>query len=290
MKSEKNILIAFLLNLFFSIIEIIGGILTSSISIFSDAIHDLLDSLTIGVSFFLEKKSKKKVDDMYTYGYKRYSVLGAFITTSILFISSIIIIYHAVERIFNPIKLNYDGMLIIAILGVVINYGAVYFTKDGESLNQRAVNLHMLEDVLGWIIVLIGALIIKFTKLFWIDSVISIIVSIIIILKTIKHLNEILDLFLMKTPLDIDIEEIKKELLDIDGVIDIHHIHIWSLDEINNFATLHVVTDKNVKEEIRYKMKNHGVENVTIEVENSNEICHNKHCKLKDCNNLHHHH
>ena len=290
MKSEKNILIAFLLNLFFSIIEIIGGIFTNSISILADAVHDLLDSFSIGISFFLEKKSKKKSDEIYTYGYKRYSVLAAFITTFILFISSLLIIYHSVLRIFNPQEINYNGMIVIAIFGVIINYLAVYFTKDGDSLNQRAVNLHMLEDVLGWIIVLVGSFLIKITKILWIDSCLSIIVSTIIVLRTINHLNEVLNLFLMKKPVEIDIEEIKKHLLNIKGVKDVHHFHIWSLDGINNFATMHVVTNINIKEKIRNELKEHGINNVTIEIEDEKEVCLNKECVINESMHTHHHH
>lgn len=282
MKTEKSILIAFLLNLFFSIFEIIGGLFTNSVSILSDAIHDLFDSLSIGISFFLEKKSNHKRDYIYTYGYKRYSILAALITTVILFLSSILIIYHSIERIFTPVEVNYDGMLIIAIFGVIINFFAAYFTKDGDSLNEKAVSLHMIEDVLGWIIVLIGSIVIKVTKILWIDSVISIIVSTIIVLRTLKHLNEILDLFLMKKPDNIDIENIKKDLLKISDIKDVHHIHIWSLDGINNFATLHVVTDKNIKDEIRKIMKKYEIDNVTIEIESTSEICHNKNCKIHD--------
>jgi len=290
MKTEKNILIAFLLNLFFSIIEIIGGIFTNSISILSDAVHDLFDSLSIGLSYLLEKKSKKKSDYLYTYGYKRYSVLGAFITSFLLFISSFLIIYHSVLRIFNPVEINYNGMILIAILGVIINSLAAYFTKEGDSLNQRAVNLHMFEDVLGWLIVLIGSFIIKLTKILWIDSVISIIVSIIIILRIISHLNEVLNLFLLKTPVDIDIKEIKKHIMSIDGVKDVHHLHVWSLDGINNFATLHVVTNGNIKDKIRSEMKKFEINNVTMEVENEEEVCSCKHCVIKEDKHTHHHH
>lgn len=290
MKTERSILIAFLLNLFFSIFEIIGGLFTNSVSILSDAVHDLFDSLSIGVSYLLENKSKKKPDKIYTYGYTRYSVLGALFTTMILFVSSILIIYHSIERIFNPVLVNYDGMLLIAIFGVLVNSLAAYFTKDGESLNQKAVSLHMLEDVLGWIIVLIGAIVIKLTKILWIDSIISIIVSVIIVIKTINHLNQVLDLFLMKKPIDIDIDEMKKHILNINGVKDIHHIHIWSLDGINNYATLHVVTDKNVKEKIRNELKEHGINHVTIEIEEIGECCHSKNCKVKQSKVHHHHH
>ena len=147
--TDKNILIAFLLNISFSIIELFGGLFTKSISIISDAIHDFADAISIGISYFLEKKSKHKPDNKYTYGYIRYSILGALITTSILTVGSILVIIGATNRLFNPVTLNYDGMIIISIFGIVFNFLAAYMTKDGDSLNQRSVNLHMLEDVLG---------------------------------------------------------------------------------------------------------------------------------------------
>ena len=144
---------------------------TNSIAIISDAVHDLGDSLSIGISYFLEKKSKKKPDKNYTFGYTRYSVLGAIITNTILIIGSIIVIYNAIKRIINPVEINHNGMIIFAIVGALVNFIAAYMTKEGDSLNQKAVNLHMLEDVLGWIAVLIGAIIIKFTNFNLIDQI-----------------------------------------------------------------------------------------------------------------------
>ena len=289
MKTEKNIRIAFLLNLFFSIFEILGGLFTNSFAILSDAIHDFADALSIGISYILEKKSRRKANDEYTYGYKRYSVLGALFTTIILLVGSIIIIYHSIERVLKPVKLNYDGMLVIALVGVVINFLAAYFTRDGDSLNQRAVNLHMLEDVFGWIIVLVGSIFIKFTEMLWIDSVMSIIVSVFIFMHAVEHLKEVLDLFLIKKPSEIDIEEVKSHILNIDGVKDVHHFHVWSLDGINNFATLHVVTSKNVKMDIREELKKHGINNVTIETESLDEECHEKKCHFSVVNHNHNH-
>ena len=289
MKSEKNILKAFLLNLIFSIIEIFGGIMTNSVAILSDAFHDFLDSLSIGISYFLEKKSKKKPDEIFTYGYRRYSVLGAFIMTAILITSSIVIIYHSVNRLFNPKIINYNGMLLIAIFGVVINFLAAYFTREGKSMNQKAVNLHMLEDVLGWIIILFGSIIIKFTKITWIDSVMSIGVSLFIFKRALKQLKEILDLFLIKTPENINVDDIKKDIMNIDGVSDVHHIHIWSLDNVNIFSTIHVVTDKKNKKNIKDKMKTYGIKHVTVEIEDESELCDEKKCNI-DFEKSHHHH
>ena len=182
-KSESNILIAFILNLFFSVFELFGGIFTNSIAIISDAIHDFGDAISIGISYFLEKKSKKKPDNKYTYGYIRYSTLGALITNVILIVGSVLVIYGAIERFFNPVEINYNGMIVFAVFGVFVNFVAVYFTKGGKSLNQKAVNLHMLEDVLGWLVVLIGAIVVKFTEINRIDSVISIAVALFILVN-----------------------------------------------------------------------------------------------------------
>ena len=181
MKTEKNILIAFLLNIFFSIFEIIGGIFTHSISIVSDAIHDFGDAISIGISYFLERISNKKPDDKYTYGYKRYSVIGALVTNLILFTGAVLVIYNAIIRILNPIEINYNGMILFAIVGFIVNLIASIVTKHGDSLNQKAVNLHMFEDVLGWIIVLIGSIIMKFTDISIIDPIMSILVSLYIL-------------------------------------------------------------------------------------------------------------
>ena len=156
MKTQKNILIAFILNLGFSIFEFFGGVVTGSVAIISDAVHDLGDAASIGISYFLEKKSRKQPDDRYTYGYVRYSVIGSVITTLILLFGSVMVVYNAVNKIIEPTQINYDGMIVFAVVGVCVNLVAAFFTREGDSLNQRAVNLHMLEDVLGWVVVLVG--------------------------------------------------------------------------------------------------------------------------------------
>lgn len=293
MKVEKNILIAFILNVSFSLFELLGGILTNSISIISDAIHDMGDAISIGISYILEKISKKDPDDIYTYGYTRYSVMGAVITTVILLVGSIFIIINAINRMINPVIINYDGMIIIALFGVIINFLAAYFTSNGKSLNQRAVNLHMLEDVLGWIIVLVGSIIIKVTSISIIDSIMSILVALFILISSLKNLKEILDLFLEKIPNNISIDEIKEHLLKLDNIKDVHHIHIWSIDGINNYATMHVVVLKNdskVKNKIREELIEHGISHVTIEIENVDEECTDIKCHVDDKNVLLHHH
>lgn len=293
MKTEKNILIAFLLNLLFSIIEFIGGAITNSVAIISDSIHDMGDAMSIGVSFFLERISAKSPDNKYTYGYIRYSVLGSIITTFILLGGSVLVIYNAIGRLVNPVEINYNGMIGFAVLGVSINFLAAYFTKEGDSLNQKSVNLHMLEDVLGWVVVLAGAIIMRFTDIKIIDPILSIGVAIFILINSLKTLKEVVDLFLEKTPNNIDIDEIKEHLLEIKGVIDVHHIHIRSIDGFNNYATMHIVVDgdyKQIKDKIKEELEEHGIAHTTIEFEGKDEKCKSEKCEVKKSSNSHHHH
>ena len=292
MKSDKNILIAFLLNLSFSIFEFIGGIFTGSVAILSDSFHDICDALSIGISYFLEKKSKKEADYKYTYGYIRYSILGGIITTIILITGSIFVIVASVKRLFNPVNINYDGMIIFAIIGVTVNMLASYSTKGGHSLNQKSVNLHMIEDVLGWLVVLIGSILMKFTDITYIDSILSILVALFILFNALKNIKKIIDIFLEKTPKNIDIEELKKHILKIDGVYDIHHIHIRSIDGFNNFLTMHAVVDKynhEIKGRIKEELKKHNISHSTIELELKDEICNDIKCEIKSEHNSHHH-
>ena len=259
-------------------------------AIISDSVHDMGDAMSIGISYFLEKKSKKKPDEKHTYGYIRYSVLGSTITTVILLVGSILVIYNSILRIINPVEINYDGMIIFAIIGVIINFAAAYFTREGDSLNQKSVNLHMLEDVLGWVVVLIGAILMRIFDITYIDPILSICVAIFILVNAYKNFKSILDVFLEKTPNSIDISELKEHLNEI---IDVHHIHVWSMDGFTHFATMHVTAKENckeVKDKIREELKEHGIGHVTIELESEDENCCSKNCVIEANTEGHHHH
>jgi len=294
MKTEKNILIAFLLNLLFSVFEFFGGIFTGSVAIVSDAIHDIGDAASIGISYFLEKKSKRQPDEVYTYGYARYSVIGGVITTLILLFGSVMVIYNAIGRIITPTEIHYNGMILFAVVGVIVNFSAALFTRDGHSLNQKAVNLHMLEDVLGWVVVLVGAIVMRFTNFALIDPIMSIGVAVFILINAIRNLKEAIDLFLEKAPHGIDIDEIKGHLAEIEGVLDVHHIHIWSVDGQNNYATMHVVATgeaHHIKHAIREELREHGIGHVTLELEAEGEYCHEQCCHVEfETTSGHHHH
>ena len=293
MKTEKNILIAFLLNLLFSVFEFAGGIFTGSVAIVSDAVHDIGDAASIGISYFLEKKSKKQTDETYTYGYGRLSVIGSVITTLILLVGSCFVVYNAVCRIIKPTAINYNGMILFAVVGVAVNFCAAFFTREGDSLNQKAVNLHMLEDVLGWAVVLVGAVVMRFTDLAIIDPILSIGVAVFIFVNAVKNLKEALDLFLEKTPHGIDVREIREHIAQIHGVLDVHHIHIWSMDGYHNYATMHIVTNGDphaIKDAIREELREHGIGHATLELEGEAELCHEMHCHIEPHAHAGHHH
>lgn len=295
MRSGKSILIAFLLNLAFSVFELIGGAITGSVAILSDSLHDLGDAASIGLSFFLERKSKRQPDAVYTYGYARFSVLGSLITTGVLFLGSLLVIYHAVLRILRPVPIHYNGMIVFAVVGVLTNLLAAYMTREGDSMNQKAVNLHMLEDVLGWTVVLVGAVVMRFTDISVLDPVMSIGVALYILFHACKNLKEILDLFLEKIPTGISAEELKAHLSEIEGVLDVHHIHVRSLDGRRHDAAMHIVADGDpaaIKAWVRAELKEHGIDHTTLELEHPGEPCRAKQCRMESCahRGCHHHH
>ncbi len=294
MKSDKNILLAFLLNLFFSIFELIGGTITGSVAIVSDSLHDLGDAASIGIAWYLERKSKKQPDHRYTYGYTRYSVLGGMVTSLILLLGSCIVIYNAVHRLLHPVPIHYDGMLLLALLGTGINLAAVLLTRGDGSLNQKAINLHMLEDVLGWVAVLIGAAIMRVTNLAFLDPLLSIAVSLFILTGAIKTLSEALSLFLEKIPKGMSVDEIRSLLCSMEEIQDVHHIHIWSLDGRQVYATMHIVTNAephHLKEQVRDTLFHHGIHHATLELEAEGEPCTEPHCHIEASGaHLHHHH
>ena len=282
MKSDKKILFAFVLNAVFAIFEFVGGAITGSIAISSDAIHDLGDAFSIGASYILEKVSGKMPDNKYTYGYYRYSVLGGVIQSAILLCVSVLVAYNAMLRFIDPVHINYNGMIVIGIVGIGVNVAAAYLTYGENSINQRAINLHMLEDVLGWVIVLIGAVIMRFTQWWFLDPVLSIGLALFIGINAMRTLKAVLDIFLQKVPENIDTAQIMHRLTEIDGVESAHHLHIWSMDGYRNAATVHIVTDGDitaVKKAVRAELAGQGISHTTVECERTDEICPENHCE-----------
>ena len=267
MKTEKNILIAFVLNIAFSVFELVGGMITGSIALISDAVHDFGDGISIGVSWFLEKKSRKAADERCTFGYGRYSVLGSAIVSFLLLLGSVLVVYNAVCRIIEPKEINYNAMIPLAVIGVCVNFAAAYVTHGGGSLNQKAVNLHMLEDVLGWLVVLFGAIVMKVTDFALLDPILSIGIAAFIFIHAWKHLKESLHVFLEKVPDGLDLREIKESLLAIEGVTDVSDLHIWTLDGERHMAAVRITANDKIKELVRETLQEYGIESVTVEID-----------------------
>ena len=291
MKTQRSIFIAFILNLIFSALELVGGMLIGSVAIISDAVHDAGDAAAIGISWALEKKSTRPPDGLHTYGYTRYSVLGSFFTTAILLLGSVGMIANGIHRLLQPTRIHYNGMILLAVAGVAVNFCAALFTHRGESLNQKAVNLHMLEDLLGWVAVLAGAIVMKLTGFRLLDPLICIGVSVFIFINALLSFRRIGNIFLEKAPMDA--AKVRSQLLNIEGVADVHHIHIRSIDGSNHCATMHIVTNHpELKAKIRRVLHDLGIGHATLELEATGEVCADKYCRLhrRQCGCGHHHH
>jgi len=281
--SASSIKVAFFLNLGFTIIEIIGGFWTNSIAIISDALHDLGDSLSLGLSWFLERYSRKKKDEKYSYGYRRYSLFAALINGLILIIGSVFILFEAIPRLFNPQQLNAKGMLFFAVAGIIINGIAVLQVRKGKSLNERIVSLHLFEDVLGWAAVLIISIVMIFKNIPVLDPILSILITIYILYRVIINLKKTFSIFLQAVPEGISIREIEDKLLKIDGVVNVHHTHVWSMDSLNNVLSVHIVVKDSTSvdkiAEIKRKVReiissmNPIPIHSTIEIEYEHEFC-----------------
>jgi cobalt-zinc-cadmium efflux system protein len=273
----KNLKTAFFLNLFFTIIEIVGGLYTNSIAILSDAIHDLGDSISLGISVFLEKLSKKDPDDKYTYGYQRFSLLGALITSMVLFGGTIYILTESIPRLLNPEAVDPAGMLVFAILGIVFNGLAFYRIHRGEqkSMNEKAVALHLLEDLFGWLAILIGSIILLFVDFFILDALMSIGIALFILFHVYRNLKEIFAILLQKSPSNIDMRTIEEHISTFDGVIKMYHTHVWSMDGEKVMCSTHLVLKRDltieriqsIKNKVRNYLIENSIEHVTIECE-----------------------
>ena len=280
-ESEKNISYAFFLNLGFTIIEIIGGLLTNSVAILSDAIHDFGDSISLGLAWYLQKVSKKQSDNKYSYGYRRFSLLGAIINSVILLVGSILILSETIPRIIHPQEPDVQGMFILAILGIAVNGAAVIRLRKGSSLNEKVVSLHLWEDVLGWVAILIGSVIMYFFDVPVIDPILSVLISIYILIHVFRNINTSMRIILQGTPVEINIEDIKKELLSFAEVSEIHDLHLWSIDGNYHVVTTHVVIKEalpmeqlaTLKTKIRLKLEELNIQHATIEFETKDEIC-----------------
>lgn len=275
--AQENITIAFFLNAFFVIVELIGGIFTNSIAILTDALHDFGDCISLAIAWFLQKKSTQERDNKYSYGYKRFSLLGSIYLSLVLTVSSVFVVIEAVKRIISPQEVNAEGMLWIAIFGIIINGAAALRVKRGASWNEKAVYLHIMEDVLGWVGVLVVSIVMLFVYIPALDSLLSLGISIWVLSNVYRNLRNVFKILLQATPNDVYLDELSSKILKINGIISIHDLHLWSLDGESHVMTLHVVTDEEnsakIKEEILNISNEFHIVHTTIEFEKSDTVC-----------------
>jgi len=275
--ATKNITVAFFLNLFFVVVELIGGLYTNSIAILSDALHDFGDCLSLGVAYAFQKKASKKRDNKYTYGYKRFSLMGSVFLSGVLFLSSVFVIIEASKRLFSPQEVHVGGMLWIAIFGLIINGLAALRLKKGTSLNEHAVFLHIMEDVLGWVAVLIVSIVMSFVDFPILDPILSIVISVWVLTNVFRNMRATFSIMLQASPLNVDLDELRKSIADVPDVESIHDLHLWSLDGESHIMTLHVVTNTALTEQLKHNIidvaKPYHIDHVTIELEKPNVDC-----------------
>jgi cobalt-zinc-cadmium efflux system protein len=279
--STSNLKVAFFLNLGFTIFEIIGGFYTNSVAILSDAVHDLGDSLSLGLSWYLDGKSKQKSDNVFSFGYQRFSLLGALVNGTVLVIGSIIILSQTLPRLLHPETPDAFGMMWIAIVGVLVNGVAVLRLKDGHSLNEHMVSWHLLEDVLGWLAVLMVSVVLQFWDIPILDPLLSLLILGIVLFNVIKNLLETFRVFLQAVPNELDVDTLELEVKKIDSVLGVHHTHIWSLDGAQHVLTIHIVIADvesikaiiDIKSEVKKLLRATGIHHATIEVEFQEEQC-----------------
>ena len=272
---------AFLLNIIFTLIEIAGGLWTNSVAILADALHDAGDSLALLLAWYLQKASGKERDQRFSYGYGRLSLLAALINGVVLLAGSIVVIVHVIPRLFEPQIVDATGMFWLALLGIAFNGFAFWRNRSSQSLNAKMVNWHLLEDVLGWTVVLAGSIVMHFGDYPWLDPLMALGVTLFILWNVFKSLGRVTKIFLQSNPEGLDLSAIENELRTLNNVEDIHDVHAWSLDGKYHVLSLHVVisqiTDQQslvlLKNQIRDQLHKMGIEHSTIEFELPTEAC-----------------
>lgn len=270
----KNIRFAFWLNTAFVLIELVGGWYTNSLAILSDAFHDFGDSISLGLAWYFQLLATRGRDEKYTYGYRRFSLLGALVNGLILIVGSVVIAYHAFDRLDSPQATMSEGMALLAVLGIAINYVAMRKLSHGHSLNERTLSLHLLADVLGWVAVLIGAAVIYFTSWYAVDAWLSLLIAVYITYGAVKNVIESINIILQKVPKGIDLDRIENDLRTLDGVDDVFDLHVWTLDGERIILSVHLVVPMaesreevaDIRRRARTVLAECGIRHSTIEI------------------------
>lgn len=278
----SNIQVAFFLNLAFTLLEFVGGLWTNSMAIVADAIHDLGDTASLGLSWYLERFSQRGSSRTFSYGYRRFSLLGALLSGGVLIGGSLFVLSEAVPRLLGPQPTNAPGMLALALLGVLVNGAAALRMRSSTGLNARMVGWHLLEDVLGWVAVLIVSIVLLFTdEWYFLDPLLSLAITLFVLLNAARNLRSVMRIFLQAAPEGMDVGAIDEELRQLPHVQSTHHTHLWSLDGERNVLTTHLVvradaskaTIVEAKDRARRIAARLGADHVTVEVEYADEDC-----------------
>ena len=272
MKAKYTVWVAFCLNLSYAIVEFIAGGIFGSSAVLADSVHDLGDAIAIGLSAFLETISNREEDSRYTLGYKRFSLLGALVTAVILMTGSVLVILENLTKLFHPKPVNDEGILWLGIIAVSINLLASLVVRKGKTKNESILSLHFLEDTLGWIAVILMAIILRFTDWYILDPLLSLVISFFILSKAIPRFWSTLKIFLDAVPEGVDIQRVKSDLEQLDHVASINQLNLWTMDGLEKNAIIHVCLKEIeqmelCKESIRSKLKDCGFQNITIEID-----------------------
>lgn len=279
-QSEGNLKTAFFLNLGFTLLEIVGGVWTNSVAIMSDAVHDLGDSLSLGLAWHFDRVSERGRTARLTYGYRRYRLLGGLITGVVLLIGLGFVFWHSVQRLWAPAEVRAPGMILLAVVGIVFNGAAALRLRSGTSLTEKLVGWHLIEDTLGWGAVLVGACVMTIWDVPIVDPILSIGISMVILLNVGRNLKKVASVFLQSVPDGFDVDEFERRACAIPGVASLHHIHSWSIDGESHVFSTHIVRDgavrddRAIKEKVRGLLNEYGFEHVTLETEGPGEEPH----------------
>ena len=297
MKTKRAVWLAFFLNLSYAIVEFIAGGVFGSSAVLADSVHDLGDAIAIGISAFLESISNRKEDSHYTLGYKRFSLLGALITAVILMTGSVFIILENLTKLFHPQPVNDEGILWLGIIAVTINVLASLVVRKGKTKNESILSLHFLEDTLGWIAVILMAVILPFTDWYILDPLLSLVISFFILSKAIPRFWSTLKIFLDAVPEGVDIKQVKSDLEKLDRVTSVNQLNLWTMDGLEKNAIIHVclkrIEDMEAsKTAIRHYLKDIGFHNITIEVDSdqASHACHKRDIHAIESQSGHDHH
>ena len=272
MKAKYAVWLAFFLNLTYAIVEFIAGGVFGSNAVLADSVHDLGDAIAIGISAFLETISNREEDSHYTLGYKRFSLLGAMVTAVILMTGSVLVILENIAKIFHPQPVNDEGILWLGIIAITINVLASLVIRKGQTKNESILSLHFLEDTLGWVTVILMAIVLRFTDWYILDPLLSLVISFFILSKALPRFWSTLKIFLDAVPEGVDIQKIKTDLAELDHVASINQLNLWTMDGLEKNAIVHICLKEmehmeTCKESIRIFLKDCGFQNITIEVD-----------------------